>query len=153
MFPKIVVPPNHPWINRVFHYNLITIHFGVFPLFSETPISMYIYIYKYTPLFFFDFHIYPSKTTSTDHQPASMGSLRAPPMKSPKITDFSPGEKNCGKRPIPETVGSCWKMEISTKWDDGLCFSGGSCCCIPCTFFLLGTCKFLEGVWKYDIIS
>ena len=20
MFPKIVVPPNHPWINRVFHY-------------------------------------------------------------------------------------------------------------------------------------
>ena len=35
VFPKIMVSPNHPWINRVFHY----FHhpfFGV-PLFLETP--------------------------------------------------------------------------------------------------------------------
>ena len=34
MFPKIVVPPNHPLKNRLFHF--YSLHFGVFPLFSET---------------------------------------------------------------------------------------------------------------------
>ena len=32
-----MVPPNHPWINRVFHYKPSIL--GVFPLFLETPIS------------------------------------------------------------------------------------------------------------------
>ena len=34
MFPKIVVPPNHPFL---IGFSIITIHFGV-PLFLETPI-------------------------------------------------------------------------------------------------------------------
>ena len=38
MFPKIVgeIPPNHPWINRVFHYKSSIL--GETPLFLETPI-------------------------------------------------------------------------------------------------------------------
>ena len=44
VFPKIMVPPNHPFVHRVFHHNKPSI-LGVFTLFLETPI--YIYIYKY----------------------------------------------------------------------------------------------------------
>ena len=36
MFPKIVVPPNHPIL--IGFSIIFTIHFGVFPLFLETPI-------------------------------------------------------------------------------------------------------------------
>ena len=36
VFPKIVVPPNHPFVHRVFHYKPSIL--GVFPLFLETPI-------------------------------------------------------------------------------------------------------------------
>ncbi len=35
VFPKIMVPPNHPLKNRVFHYKPSIL--GVFPLFLETP--------------------------------------------------------------------------------------------------------------------
>ncbi len=34
--PKIMVPPNHPFVHRVFH-EIFTIHFGFSPLFLETP--------------------------------------------------------------------------------------------------------------------
>ena len=37
MFPKIMVPPNHPWINRVFHY--INHPFWGPPIFGHTHIS------------------------------------------------------------------------------------------------------------------
>ena len=46
VFPKIMVPPNHPFVHRVFHHNKPSI-LGVFTLFLETPIYIYILHFSY----------------------------------------------------------------------------------------------------------
>ena len=51
VFPKTMVPPNHPFVHRVFH-EISTIHFGGFttPIFGN--IHIYIYLEPVCPLFF-----------------------------------------------------------------------------------------------------
>ena len=48
VFPKIMVPPNHPFGNRVFHYRPSILGCKI-PLFLETPICVFLYTFTMSP--------------------------------------------------------------------------------------------------------